>query len=177
MNCWPRPLSFCLSISPPFSSLLSCVMENIANESCHCTVQYVYMYNCPVPVPGVENIVIFLVSSWVRGERLLTSSKMGKARTVFIFFSQQSVPNFWSTLFRGTTNTLNCTQFAEIGRKEDNWGTKQNGREFALNVSCMFFLFKKNGWFSSSQYYTVVCTAYHCPIVSYTAQLALALIS
>jgi len=46
MNWWPRPLSFCLSISPPFSSLLSCVMENTANESRHCTVQYVYMYNC-----------------------------------------------------------------------------------------------------------------------------------
>ncbi len=40
-----------------------------------CTIVHV----CPVPVPGVENIVIFLVSSWVRGERLLTSQKMSIA--------------------------------------------------------------------------------------------------
>ncbi len=87
-----------------------------------CIYVQLYIHVCPVPVPGVENIVIFLVSSWVRGKRLLTSSKMGKARTE-PFFSQQFVPNFWSTLFRGTKNTAELhSVFVEImdeGRERD----------------------------------------------------------
>jgi hypothetical protein len=88
-----------------------------------CTIVHV----CPVPVPGVENIVIFLVFPWVRGERLLTSPKKSKA------FFLNSLSQTFDPHFLGVQTTLlNCTQFAEMEGKKKIGRTKQNGRELLL---------------------------------------------
>ncbi len=146
MNWWPRPLSLSASLShPPFSSLLSCVMENTANESRHCTVQYVYMYNCtclPGPCPWCREYCYFPGLSLGKGRKVVDLPEEEQS-----LFSQQFVPNFWSALFGGTNNTSELHSICRNGRKEENWENQTEWERIALNVSYMFFLFKKMAGF------------------------------
>jgi hypothetical protein len=103
----------------PFSSLLSCVMENTANESHHCTVQYVYMYNCTClsgPCPWCREYCYFPGLFLGKGRKVVDLPEDGQSKNR-PFFLTTVCPKLLIRTFSGYKN--NTDELHSVCRKQE----------------------------------------------------------